>query len=268
VAEPSLSLAYFDYRAEVGAYLGYGRGDEGGNTDPAWTDSQTKTVNQVVAAGQRQFYYPPPLEGERHAHEWSFLRPWGTVAIASGDSEVTLPSDFGGIDGDTIVVTQTGTTTARTLTLAGVGVVRAAQEGSDATGTPQMVALEPLKERPADASPRWKLVLWPESDDDYTLKFRYVLLPDAITGARPYSYGGQQHVETVLAACLERAEFYKDNARGVCWANWQDRLSASVSIDRRMRPVSLGMNTDPSSGPTSNDYWQTVTWNGVTAENT
>jgi hypothetical protein len=27
------------------------------------------------------------------------------------------------------------------------------------------------------------------------------------------------------------------------------------------------MNTDPSSGPTSNDYWQTVTWNGVAAEN-
>lgn len=269
MAESTLTLTYFDFLGEVGSFLGYGRGDDGDNADPAWTASQEAAVTKSVAAGQRQFYFPPPLEGERHAHEWSFLKPVGSVTLADGDSSAQCPEDFGGFDGP-ITITVSGSTTNRTLTLVGEGVVRRAQaENPDTTGMPQMVALRPLKGLGLSKGQRFELVVWPEADDSYVLQFAYTILPDAISGAKPYSYGGTQHVETVLASCLERAEFYRDNARGVCWLNWQERLAASVSIDRRMRPVVVGRNADrPGSWEwAGSDYWQTVTYDGVIPEN-
>lgn len=268
MSESSLSLAYYDFLGDVGAYLGYGRGDLGDNTDTAWDTTQNTNVTRAVAAGQRQFYTPPPLEGERFAHEWSFLKPTGSVALADGESSIDLPDDFGGFDGP-VTITASGTTVSGVLTLMGEALVRQAQaENASTTGQPQMVALVPVKGVSVNKGQRFQLLVWPAADDDYTLSFPYILLPEAVTGARPYAYGGAQHVETVLASCLERAEFYRDNQRGVCWANWMDRLAASVSIDRRNRPVCLGRNRDDSdnglTGRGATDYWQTVTYYGAT----
>ncbi len=262
MAEPTLSLAFHDYLGEVGKYLGYGRGED--NDDPAWTTNQEGDITRAVAAGQRQFYTPPPLEGAKDSHEWSFLKPIMQVTLASGDSELILPDDFGGFDGP-VTVTVSGSTTHTTLTFMGEGVVRQKHtESPDTTGLPQVVALVPVKGMEVNKGQRFKLSVWPTADAAYILKFRALINPDAMQGAKPYSYGGAQHVETVMASCLERAEFYKDNARGICYVNWMERLAASVSIDRRQRSVVVGMNRDMGvwdagrgSGP---DYWQTVTY--------
>ena len=263
--EPSLSLTYFDYRAEVGLYLGYGRGDEGDNTDVAWNDSQTKAVNSIVAAGQRQFYDPPILEGERSSHRWSFLKPIASIILRDGEQTVKMPADFGGFEGP-LTVTVSGGTVPGPINLVGEGVIRQQYAvNDDTTGQPQAAALQPLKGVDVDASNRWQLYVWPEADADYTLQFPYYILPDAISGAKPYSYGGQRHVETVLASCLERAEFLKDNARGICYANWIERLAASVSADRDMQPQYLGYNGDRSYGRNPRplrDYWVSTTLDG------
>lgn len=262
MAESSLSLAFFDYLGETGEYLGYGRGDLGDNTDATWTDSQDKAVRKAVAAGQRQFYFPPPLEGERFSHEWAFLKPIASLSIPSGASELELPDDFGGFAEGPITLSNSGGTLVNSVSLTGEGIVREAQErNGSTTGIPQLVALVPIKGVGVQRGQRFKLTLWPDADAAYTIKFPYIVLPEALTGAKPYSYGGAQHVETVMASCLERAEFYRDNRRGVCFANWIERLTASVSIDRRMRPVIVGMNRD-SSSMRGNDYWQTVTYYG------
>lgn len=266
MAESSLSLAFYDFLGDVGEYLGFGRGDQGENTDLPWDSRSTTAVTRAVAAGQRQFYFPPPLEGERFAHEWSFLKPTGSVQLASGDSEIDLPDDFGGFNGP-VTLTKTGSQGLPKITLAGESYVRERLANApDTTGIPEMVALVPLKLQSVDRGQRFRLLVWPLADTDYTLSFPYVLLPSAISGAQPYCYGGMAHVETVLASCLERAEFYRDNTRGVNWANWMDRLSASVSIDRRMRPVGLGMNRDGGGMDcvaSRTNYWNTVTFYGV-----
>ena len=265
MSEPTLSLTYFDYRAEVGVYLGYGRGDEGDNTDSPWTDSQTKAINTAVAAGQRQFYDPPILEGERTSHRWSFLKPVATLVLASGDQTIAMPADFGGFEGP-VTVTVSGGTVPGPISMVSEGVVR--QEyavNPDTTGQPLIVAMRPIKGVGVDSSSRWELYVWPQADGAYTLKFPYFILPDALSGAKPYSYGGQRHVETVLASCLERAEFYRDNARGVCYSNWMERLASSVSADRDMQPQSLGYNGDNSACSSPRlyrDYWVTATYNG------
>lgn len=262
--ESTLSLARHDYRAEVGVWLGYGRGDEDGNTDPAWTSSQEAAVNLAVSAGQRQFYFPPPLPGERFPHEWSFLKPVGSVTLAEGDAEVELPDDFGGFDGP-VTMTVSGSTVARELDLMGEGIVRRKRaEAPDTSGIPVMVALVPIKGVGVNEGQRFKLTVWPEADDAYVLSFPYTILPDAITGAKPYSYGGMQHVETVLASCLERAEFYKDNMQGgPCFMNFVNRLAASIGIDRRMRPVTVGRTGGNRAG---SDYEQSVTFYGLDAD--
>ncbi len=265
MSEPSLSLTYFDYRAEVGEYLGYGRGDEGGNTDVTWTDSQTKRVNAAVAAGQRQFYDPPILEGERSSHRWSFLKPVATIVLADGDQTQKMPADFGGFEGPITVTTSTGTVPGP-IELVGEGYIRQQYAvNSSTTGQPQMVALQPLKGVGVDESSRWQLYIWPEADDTYTLKFPYFILPDALSGAKPYSYGGQRHVQAVLASCLERAEFFRDNARGVCYQEFMEKLAISVSVDRDMQPQRLGYNADCKYGGAPGiwrDYWQIATLNG------
>jgi hypothetical protein len=268
LSEPSLSLQYFDYRAGVGDYLGYGRGNEGGNTDPAWTSSQLKAVNTAVAAGQRQFYNPPVLEGERSSHRWSFLKPVAALALADGEQVISMPADFGGFEGP-ITVTVSGSNVVGPVDLVSEGAIRSQYAANDdTTGQPQAAALRPIKGVGVNESNRWELNVWPIADDDYTLSFPYYILPDAISGAKPYSYGGQTHVETVMASCLAAAEFYRDNAMGVCHARWMERLAASVSIDRDMQPQYMGYNGDCSAAGLQRrlfrNYWVPATLNSST----
>lgn len=96
--ESSLSIAWTEWREEVGRFLNFGR------TIANWTADQTVEVDRFIERGIRQFLNPPPVETDRGSkvkHEWSFLRPvttltvnapysTGTVTVASG--VVTLAS--------------------------------------------------------------------------------------------------------------------------------------------------------------------------------
>ncbi len=95
MAESTLSLTHDAIAAEIGHVLNYGR------DYTAMTTAQKAEVDALIARGMRQFYYPPPIPGERNSHSWSFLHPigtlttsaaytTGTIAIASG--VVTLTS--------------------------------------------------------------------------------------------------------------------------------------------------------------------------------
>ena len=54
----------------------------GWNTDPAlWTTQEKVNGPDIIAAGLRRFYFPPPLPGERESWVWSFLRPQRTITV-------------------------------------------------------------------------------------------------------------------------------------------------------------------------------------------
>src|SRR5438552_16657040 len=97
MAEPTLSLAIDDLRGEVGFFLGFGRGAPKG--DATWTTQQLATIDSAVASGLRQFYFPPPVEGQASSYDWSFLKPIVTLAVASQTRTTPLPDDFGGLEG-------------------------------------------------------------------------------------------------------------------------------------------------------------------------
>jgi hypothetical protein len=113
-----------------------------------------------------------------------------------------------------------------------------------------------------------QLHFWPIPDMDYAIQFRYYLCPNAMDDANPYTYGGTMHADTIKASCLAVAEIERDDVAGVRDARWKERLAASVSLDRRSKPMTFGYNRDNSDamerryGPFWHG-WSQIMVNGV-----
>ena len=139
MAEPTLSLKYGDLLAEVGFFLGFGRGSALG--DVAWTTRQQTTLDYIVASGLRQFYYPPPLPGSQSSYDWSFLKPTATLTLSAGSSTVTLPDDYGGLDGKVTVLTSATVTQPWRIEWENEGRIRQrfAMAPSTTTAIPRMM---------------------------------------------------------------------------------------------------------------------------------
>lgn len=242
--EPTLSLKKSEFEAEVGLFLGYGRGEEFG--DPEWSDQQTAAIESVVRSGLRQFYFPPPMDGV--SYDWSFLRPAKDLTLALAATAVDLPDDFGGFEGE--LTLQASDRVYCSVAITNEGVIDAYYaENADTTGQPRMAAVRPLRGTGSSRGQRFDLYVWPAADQAYTLRFQYYLVPDALTGTRPYAYGGAEHAETILESCLAIAEERLDDARAVHAMKFRERLAASISLDRRKKAQHLGYNGDGSDNP-------------------
>lgn len=271
MAESTLSLAYADLKAAAGLFLGFGRGVSKG--DATWTTRQSSILDEIVKSGLRQFYFPAPADKGGVSYEWSFLRPSTTLALASGATAVELPDDFGGFDGAIQVATGTGTNDVGIpLEIGGMGRVRQLRsEFPTTTGRPLWGAVDPRKTTTLDRGQRFGLEVYPIADQDYTLSCSYVLHPNALTGDRPYAYGGPQHAETIQAAIIAAAELYLDDKAETRKGYFQERLAVSISQDRNMKPQQLGYNGDRSNqkfgrqwGPRDSDSRSQITVYGNT----
>lgn len=245
--ESTLSLQYNDLVGDVGLFLGYGRG--AAFDDPAWTKPQQNVIDSIVKSGLRQFYFPPPLEGSDSSYDWSFMRPVGTADLPSGATIVPLPDDFGGFEGQITVVAKKSTS-MWPIDLVNENRIRQMfSTQPDVKGRPIMAALVPLKATTSTAGQRQNMIFFPLADQEYTIQFAYYILPDYLNQAFPYAYGGMAHAETIREACLKAAEEFLDDASGVHAALFQQRLAASISMDRRNKPQKLGYNRDASDYP-------------------
>jgi hypothetical protein len=62
----SLSITYNELQKVIGRYLGYGRtvyGPDDGSQE--WAD-----IEDCIKSGLRQFYVPPPMQGQPGSHQW------------------------------------------------------------------------------------------------------------------------------------------------------------------------------------------------------
>lgn len=243
--ESTLQLKRSDFQSRVADYLGYGFGADAG--DVAWDVFQTRDINNVIDNGVRQFYWPPVKEGEE-AVEWSFLKPVATLVIPSGSVTVPLPDDFGGFEGPLLINDSTGNPGFWVkVPVVDVQLVLLRQSvQSTSTGRPVMVAEEPLRGVTYGRSNRVQMRVWPQPDQDYAAQVQYYLIPDALTAANPYCYGGAQHAETLEASVMAAAELWKDNQIGPRNQYWLQRLAASISLDRKHKPQTMGRNIDRS----------------------
>jgi hypothetical protein len=236
----TLALQKSDYEAEVGEFMGRGRG-LGTANDPAWSSEDDTKIKFDVKSGLRRFYWP--------GHVWSFLKPFATLTLTSGESSVELPDDFGGVDqGARCLVIDPDGNGVMTLTFCGPQSVEAAIVGNTgSTGLPVMIAQRPQKEMANGKMQRSELIVFPEADQTYTLKFPYFITPNYLLDVtQPFAYGGVEHHETILECCLAVAELRRDNILGVHSAESQRLLQRSVEMDRLKQPKRLGMNLDYS----------------------
>jgi hypothetical protein len=240
MASPTLAVAFKDLQADVGFYLGYGRGPDFKQRE--WDEKKKATIARCVKGGMRKFYFC--------GHKWSFLKPVAELTLSSGENTLILPDDFGGVE-SYIVVTQATGICWQPVQYGSIAQVQE-QEARlpNSTGRPIICALEPTKTTMHGQNPRSQLHFWPTADQDYTLKAQYYIVPDYLTGEKPYAYGGPDHAETLLEACLAVAEKIGDNTAEVHAAEFATLLNQSKEIDARMKPKNIGYNLDHSDRDT------------------
>lgn len=236
--EPSISLSYNDLAGRVGDFLGWLRG--AAFNDPAWSNHQIAIIDDCIRSGYRKFLHPMP------PYDWSFLHPFVNLELPPNATLVQLPDDCAGIEGDITITGAVGafyspiklTNPSRIKTLYA--------QIPTATGQPLLAAIESLKGTTASAGQREQLLVYPKADRDYTLTFQCYVVPDAPSATSPYVYGGAQHAETILEACLAVAEQRQDDMAGLHTGLFAERMAASRAIDRRNKERSLGRNRDTS----------------------
>lgn len=223
----------------VGRELGYGPSAGG------WSRTQAEHVNEAIRQGLRQFYSPPVLPGQRHQHEWSFLKQVGHITTVASQFEYDLPDDFGLIFGN--MTFDPGTNVlydpAEEVSEYQLRAYRAVETAS---GRPTQFAIRAKQSDPAEGT-RFEALLWPLPDEAYKMSFRYLVNPELLLNAQ-YPMGGQPHAQTVLESCLYAAECLQDQNKKQHEMRFMMCLQASVSHDQKMNsPARLGVDYDRSN---------------------
>lgn len=250
MTQSTLTMKYGDLAADVGFYLGYGRS--------GWTDNQSDSIISVIKSGLRQFYFPPG-----QTYDWSFLRPVASLVLPSGQSVVSLPEDFSGVEGQVTLLSSTSQSYWPITWCNEAAVRQMFSTNPSQTGRPIFVSEQSRRIGPTHDQTS-QLLLFPTADQTYTLQFAYYVLADALTDSDPYAYGGMAHAETILESCLAIAENRLDDMAGMHAQKFQERLQASINLDRRHKPQHIGYNGDRSDGmgyDPSCRHWQ---GNGIT----
>lgn len=251
MAESTLALTYQDIAQEVGSFLGFGRGADAG--DKAWTPKQQSRIESCIKAGYHNFLYPDPQMGEGSPHQWSFLSPVATLAIAQGDQAIDLPADFGNIVGNVTLVSDN--TSYTPIPQTGEGIIRAQYSAApETTGQPRMCAVRPIKGTDYNRGQRFELAIFPAADAAYTIEMAYTIIASALTEPRPYALGGAVHAQTILESCLAVAEARMDDALTVHQVAFAKRMAASIGFDRKLKPQFFGRNVDRSDDYRNIDY--------------
>ena len=102
----------------------------------------------------------------------------------------------------------------------------------------------------------YKLTLYPTPQDTYLLSGRCVAVPPRLSDDNPFPMGGHQHAETIRTAVLMAAELRHIQVKPPTpfgrgrrvWIprpqqeEFNDRLQASIGMDAKLKPDSLGMS--------------------------
>lgn len=255
-----LEVTYDDLRRAVGRQLGFT------DNPSSWCESAQNLIERDVESGLRMFYFPPVLPGERAMHEWTFLKPVGSIITVADVNDYDLPDDYGGMVGE--LTFSDDDNAWRSVTLTGEGKIRQLRQRDPSSGVvsgyPELAAVRP-KQHTGYKQHRWEILFWPNIGAQYTVSFQYSVIPGGLDSQREYPYGGAKHAETLLAACLAAMEWRDKQERGVFYATFMERLMSSITSDRANNGnVLLGYNGDASIMPTfwGRHRYTTVTYNG------
>ncbi len=225
MAESTLSLGLTEYRNRIAFFAGYGAAYSSASA------AQQSIINDIINDAYSRFLEP---EG----HQWSFLRPPGTLTTAANTSDYDAPDDFGSLDGEMTFSSTDGL--FRPVQQVGEGDIRRWRQGNTNSGIPMFVGVQPVAATTATEGQRFKFLLYPSPAGVYTLTYPYHAYQGMLSGSFPYPLGGMQHSQTILEICLAMAEERLFDAPGIHVAAAQERLKASIARDRQNAPQNMG----------------------------
>ena len=223
--------------------------DRGYSLNPKnWNDKQKYIIDQVVASGVSQVYSPPPVDGEKIAPDWTFLKPITEVSLPSGVNRIKMPDDFGSIDGPIAIKSDANTVQPWWIMWRNENyILQLAGTSPAMIGPPKFAAECVFRDINPPSGQVRGLLFFPTPDRDYTLQVKYSITPERLSGAQPYPYGGPRYRELFIASCLAISEQRYDNVMGVMTKKFNQMLLAAVSEDNKNRPQQLGYNANVES---------------------
>lgn len=230
MAESSLSVGYADLCAEVGFFLGYGR------TSANWSVAQSTLIDKLVQSGVRRVYYPPAIDGQLVAQDWSWLHPTSTLSLTADDGDYDLPDDFGRLIGN---IHYEPDEQRASIAVVSVGDLLEMRAHSDKEGAPTYVAVR-YKSSDRTTGQRQEALFWPEPDASYTVYYEYEAYSGALSDTYPYPLGGMQLAELYIESCLAVAEQRVNDAPGVHSAAFQSLLIDALLRDRKRGARNFG----------------------------
>ena len=231
-----LDEVYSSLRTEIADFLGWTRDTSN------WSNDESDRLDAILDAGYRQFIYPPIAPGETVAYRWSFLRPTATFDTVASQYLYDMPTTYGYIVGD--LVYDEDEDVHRIIEQTTAGMIDRNRAVNDYEGRPYMFALRPKGVSQTDDQIT-ELMLYPTPDAAYGIVYHYDAKVASLSDWNAYHLGGQAHSETILQSCRDiAAARYKDQPAGPEHALFLERLKASIEMDRRNSPKTIGMNCD------------------------
>ena len=229
--ESTLTLTYQDLMKEVAFEMGYGRN----YLDPTLS-AEGQQCDSIVQRAYRNFLVPSPTPMGA-TYQWSFLKAVATLSTTPGTAFYDLPDDWGAPIGEPFVTNGDHPVSIRNVETSRLDYHRSHFSGAN-PGKPEMMSLVPKAFSPTTGQ-RWQVGFWPTPDAVYQLQWRYHVLPNKLSATSPYPVGGMKHSQTLLAGCLAVCESVKHEQRGEKYAEYNERLLASIAMDRLDQSVDL-----------------------------
>jgi hypothetical protein len=210
-----------------------------------WNHKQASEVDLALETGLRKFYSPMVLPGEAYSYDWKFLKPIGTITTESGISSYDLPAGFICMEGPLTFAPDEGDFWP-SLEIVPEYRVRQKLAQDSSSGRPRFAAIRVKPIDPAGGT-RYEVLVSPPADGTYEISYRYQVNPAGMDNDACLPYGGQQHAQTLIEACLAAAEEQMDVKNGPHAQAFVLCLQASVSSDRKTSAAEfLGPNLDGS----------------------
>lgn len=231
MSQRTLELDYNTLRRQLGIMAGWG-GDAG-----AWGDEKSITADEIISDGfKRAFYAIDPRNGT--AVQWSFVTPSRILHTAANQKDYDLPADFGGLVGKITFSDSDNGVMPIEICSANEISKRRQLDGSSNTGKPIYAASD--QQLPTQlAGTRYRLMLWPTPDADYTLAYQSIYNPAPLSEANPHPPGGPMFSNLLKAAIFAEFEARFNDGQTTWAQQFTTALVAAVAHEGAMDPDTI-----------------------------
>ena len=230
-----MAMTYETASVSIADFLGWGRSE-------VWSSDDRDRLDEILNSGHEQFVNHVPPPGETVSHRWSFLQASDTFDTVASTYLYDMPAYFAAPASD--LVYDEDEDVHRIIEQTTPGMIDRNRAVNDYEGRPYLFALRP-KNVGQTGEQITEMMLYPTPDAAYGIVYHYHAKVAPFSTTNLYPLGGQAHGETFLQSCRDvAATRYKDDPGGREHQLFLERLKASIEMDRRLSPKTIGMNDD------------------------